>query len=165
MEEIEFNYKYLSFYSSWVPFIASFVGKPQQFTLQAADETLGKMQSIYVNLLEHLAKPISVSQRLDMKKNDLWQKFNREKRKMKEIREVLWEIEVKEEKVAELDDWRQEPGHFTNSSLDILCKKIDALNSQISRYGKKDVRNNWKTVESDLKKLQLLRVQVKIPSL
>ena len=161
MEEIEKNYKYLSFHSSCVSFIASFVQKPEQFTLQAANETLGKLHSTYMNVLEHLAKPVSVSQRLDMKSKDVWQKYKIEREKMKEIRNVLWEIEAKEEKVAELDDWREEPEHFTSPDLKILCGKIDDQNRKISRYEKRDVRNNWKTVERDLKKLQLLRVKVR----
>ena len=81
---------------------------------------------------------------------------------MNQMMEVLWEIETREEKVAELDDWRKEADHYTSPGLDILCNKIDLQNKKISKYKKKDVQKEWKTVETDLKKLQLLRVEVKI---
>ena len=160
LEEIERNQRYLAFHSSCVSFIGTFVRKPDQFALQAARETLGEMQDIYHNVVEQLAKPVSPSQRLDMNKKEMWQTFYKARKKMNKIRPVLWEVEAREEKVAELDDWRQEPGHFTCPSLDTICRKIDKQNKKIFQYDKEDVQKRWKTVENDLKKLQLLRVQV-----
>ena len=141
-------------------FIASFVKKPDQFTLQAAVETLEKMTSIYESVVEELAKPVNISQRLDMKRRDMWRDYNQQRKKMKQIRDVLWEIEAREEKVAELDDWRQDPDHYTSPTLDTMCQRIDDQNRKIFRYEKVDVQRKWKTVDQDLKKLQLLRVKV-----
>ena len=160
LEEIERNYKYLHYNSDCVNFIGSFLCKPEQFTLQMASTTLSKMDQLYQETLEGLAKSATVFQRLDLKTKDIWQEYRSERKKMNQMMEVLWEIEAREEKVAELDDWRTEAEHYTSPGLDILCNKIDLQNKKISKYKKKDVQKEWKTVETDLKKLQLLRVEV-----
>ena len=162
LEEIERNYKYLHFNSDCLNFIESFLRKPDQFTLQMANKTLSRMEELYNETLEELAKTLTVFQRLDLKTKDIWQEYRSERKKMNQMMEVLWEIEAREEKVAELDDWREEADHYTSPGLDVLCKKIDLQNQKILKYKKKDVQKEWKTVETDLKKLQLLRVEVKI---
>ena len=162
LDEIEKNYKYLHFNSDYVNFIGEFLRKPEQFTLQMANTTLRKMEELYQETLEELAKSVNIFQRLDLKTRDIWQEYRSERKKMNQMMEVLWEIESREEKVAELDDWREEAGHYTSPGLETLCNKIDIQNKKILKYKKKDVQQKWKTVESDLKKLQLLRVEVKI---
>ena len=161
LDEIEKNYKYLNFNSEYVAFIGDFLRKPDQFTLQMATKTLGRMQELYQETLEELAKSVNIFQRLDLKSKDIWQEYRSERKKMNQMMDILWEIESREEKVAELDDWREEAEHFTSPGLEILCDKIDVQNQKILKYRKKDVQKKWKTVESDLKKLQLLRVEVK----
>ena len=125
-----------------------------------ASTTLTKMEELYQETLEELAKSITVFQRLDLKTKDLWQDYRNERKKMAQMMDILWEIEAREEKVAELDDWREEAEHFTSPGLEVLCKKIDIQNKKILKYKKTDVQKSWKTVETDLKKLQLLRVEV-----
>ena len=117
---------------------------------------------MYQETLGELAKSVTIFQRLDMKTKDIWQEYRSERKKLSQMMEILWEIEAREEKVAELDDWREEADHYTSPDLEILCSKIDLQNKKILKYKKKDVQKEWKTVETDLKKLQLLRVEVKI---
>ena len=162
IKEIEKNYKYLQFNSNCLNFIGGFLCKPDQFTLQMARTTLSRMEELYQETLEELAKSVTIFQRLDMKTKDIWQEYRSERKKLSQMMEILWEIEAREEKVAELDDWREEADHFTSPDLEILCNKIDLQNKKIMKYKKKDVQKEWKTVETDLKKLQLLRVEVKI---
>ena len=127
-----------------------------------ASTTLNKMEELYQATLEELAKSATVFQRLDLKTKDLWQDYRNERKKMAQMMDILWEIEAREEKVAELDDWREEVEHYTSPGLEVLCNKIDIQNTKILKYQKKDVQKSWKTVETDLKKLQLLRVEVNI---
>ena len=124
--------------------------------------TLSKMEQVYQETLNELAKSVTVFQRLDFRTADIWKEYRSERKKMVQMMDILWEIEAREEKVAELDDWREEAEHYTSPGLEVLCNKIDIQNTKILKYQKKDVQKSWKTVETDLKKLQLLRVEVNI---
>ena len=120
------------------------------------------MEQVYQETLNELAKSVTVFQRLDFRTADIWKEYRSERKKMVQMMDILWEIEAREEKVAELDDWREEAEHYTSPGLEVLCNKIDIQNTKILKYQKKDVQKSWKTVETDLKKLQLLRVEVNI---
>jgi len=81
---------------------------------------------------------------------------------MKQIKDRVWEVEAHEERLVELDDWREESGFSIEAqSYDLkeLCKQIDTQNNKIMKYTRLDLDMKWKTVDADLKRLQFLRIQ------
>ena len=161
LKRIEKNYKYLDHNRQYVKFIEEFVRKPEQFMLQAANTSVTKLEELHSEILSELATPVTINERLDLSVSNLWKSFNKEKDKLEDIKDKLFEVENHEERVAELDDWREDPKHFIDPNLSQILVKIDEQNKRISKFTRDDINNNWKLVDKNLKKLQLLRAQVK----
>ena len=67
-----------------------------------------------------------------------------------------------QESVSELDDWRKDTQHEKSAALKTICENIDAQHFKIMRFTRQDIEKRWKDVDKELKKMQLLRVKVKL---
>ena len=160
LKKIEIDYKYVEYNRQYVEFVGEFVGKPDQFMLQAANTSVIKLEELHNQIVSDLARPVTINERLDLSVSTMWKSCKKEKHKLRDIKDKLFEVENHEERVAELDDWREDPKHFINPSLSQILKKIDEQNLRISKFTRDDINNKWKLVDKNLKKLQLLRAQV-----
>ena len=130
--------------------------------MRAAKSTLEKMDMEYEEAVEVFGENVSIGQRLDQNLDHVWREYHEARRQLKQIKERLWEVEAHEERLVELDDWREEQGYVPEDQchdLQELCKKIDKQNDKIIKYTRLDLDIRWKVVDSDLKKLQFLRIQ------
>ena len=75
-----------------------------------------------------------------------------------QIRKRLWEVELSEERIADLDDWRQDDGQTkaADAAHKELLVAIDSVQSKIDGFTKADMERNWSAVERDLRTLQVL---------
>ena len=160
LQKIEKEYKYVEYNRQYVDFVAEFVRKPDQFMLQAATTSVTKLGELHTEIVTELARPVTINERLDLSVSAMWKSCNKEKDKLRDITDKLFEVENHEERVAELDDWREDPKHFIDSNLSQILTKIDDQNQRISKFTRDDINNKWKLVDKNLKKLQLLRAQV-----
>merc|ERR1712133_156866 len=158
--EIEKSYKFLENEKQRVKFISYYVRKPDQFMLKAAKSSIAKLEDVRNRSINNnLAKSVNLSKRLDQNQKDVWKTFHIERKKLGEIKEKLLEVEVHEESVSELDDWREDPDHYTSAALAGICDKIDKQHSKIMQFTMHDINHKWKVVDKEQKKLQILRVQ------
>ena len=160
LKKVEKDYKYVEYNRQYVEFVGEFVRKPDQYMLQAASTSVIKLEELHNQIVSELARPVTINERLDLSVSNMWKTSNKEKDKLRDIKDKLFEVENHEERVAELDDWREDPKHFINPSLSQILKKIDEQNLRISKFTRDDINNKWKLVDKNLKKLQLLRAQV-----
>ena len=160
LQRIEKEYKYVEYNRRYVEFVGEFVRKPGQFMLQAAVTSVKKLEELHNETVADLARPVTINERLDLSVSTMWKSCNKEKDKLRDIKDKLFEVEKHEERVAELDDWREDPKHFINPNLSQILTKIDEQNQRISKFTRDDINNKWKLVDKNLKKLQLLRAQV-----
>ena len=128
--------------------------------LQAARTSVNKLEELHTEAVAELARPVTINERLDLSVSAMWKSVNKEREKLRDIKDKLFEVENHEERVAELDDWREDPKHFTSPNLSQILTKIDEQNQRISKFTRDDINNKWKLVDKNLKKLQLLRAQV-----
>ena len=160
LQRIEKDYKYVKYNRQYVGFVEEFVRKPEQFMLQAARTSVNKLEELHTETVAELARPVTINERLDLSVSAMWKSVNKEREKLRDIKDKLFEVENHEERVAELDDWREDPKHFTSPNLSQILTKIDEQNQRISKFTRDDINNKWKLVDKNLKKLQLLRAQV-----
>ena len=161
LREIEMTYKYVLFDRDQVYFIQQYVNKPEHYMLKAANSSCDKLEELHEKTVNRLGDcDVNLSKRIDQNLWKEWKEYHTERKKLKDIKDKLVEIESHEEKVAELDDWREEAGHFSSPSIAAISVKIDIQNKKINRFTREDVNNKWMLVDKDLKKLQLLRVEV-----
>ena len=66
---------------------------------------------------------------------------------------------MSEERIADLDDWRQDDGQTkaADAAHKELLVAIDSVQSKIDGFTKADMERNWSAVERDLQTLQVLR--------
>ena len=157
--EIEKSYKFLENEKQRIKFIGDYVRKPNQFMLKAANMSIAKLEEVRNRSIHYLTKNVNISKRIDQNIKDVWKTFHIERKKLGEIKEKLLEVEVHEERVSELDDWREDPDHHTSAALAVICGNIDEQHAKIMKFTKQDINNKWKFVDKELKRLQLLRVQ------
>ena len=143
MNKIETDYKYVKYNRQYVEFVGEFVRKPDQFMLQAANTSVNKLEEIHKQIVSELARPVTINERLDLSVSAMWKSSNKEKDKLRDIKDKLFEVENHEERVAELDDWREDPKHFINPNLSEILSKIDEQNSRISKFTRDDINNKW----------------------
>eukprot|EP00092_Neocalanus_flemingeri_P057431 GFUD01068246.1.p1 GENE.GFUD01068246.1~~GFUD01068246.1.p1 ORF type:complete len:471 (-),score=157.58 GFUD01068246.1:5-1324(-) len=158
LREVEDNHKYQKYHADCINFIGQHLNKPNQYLIKVANSQILKMEEAYEKVVEELAQNVSIGQRLDQKQN-VWEEYREVRRQLKQMKDRLWEVEAHEERLVELDDWREELGHWTSKNMQELCGKIDKQNGKIMKYTRLDLDLRWNVVDRDLKKLQLLRVQ------
>ncbi len=76
-----------------------------------------------------------------------------------QIRKRLWEVELSEERIADLDDWRQDAdgqSKAADAAHKELLAAIDSVQSKIDGFTKADMEKNWSAVERDLQTLQVI---------
>jgi len=69
----------------------------------------------------------------------------------------LWDIELSEERVADLDDWREESRDMMSSSLQYKLEMIDEVQERIDGFTKFEMEKNWSNVEKNIHVLQVLQ--------
>jgi len=162
LQEIEDNYKYTMHYSSLVKFIGDHLNKPDHYLVKTAQQHIESMETLYQKAIQELSRSdTSMVARLEMEncQGSAWNEYHDVSRQLKDICARLWVVEMTEERVAELDDWRDEADYWTSDELQEVCSRIDVQRRKIAAYSQKDVTNQWTTVEGDLWSLQELRVQ------
>ena len=159
LQEIERNYKYLQHDREYVDFVSRFVRKPDQYILKAAKMSVDRLDTLYENTLQNLNSGSGLTQRIDRQFEEVWSEYHKERKKLKGIKMKISEVELHEERISELDDWREEPGHFSNDVIKEVCDKVDKQHAKVMSFTKADVAQRWDTVDKDLKKLQVLRVK------
>ena len=82
--------------------------KRNQHLSQVANSTMQKKDEEFEMALEKLVQNDSLGQRWDRSLDHVWREYNEFRRQMKQIEERLLEVEIHEERLAELDDndWR-----------------------------------------------------------
>ena len=162
LREIEDNFKYQQYHEGCIRFIDEQLGKPNQHMIRVANSTMEKLKREFDKVVEELGENVSIGQRLDQKLDHVWREYHEVRREIKQLKDRLWEVEAHEERLVELDDWREDFGydeHAQSDDLKQLCEKIDMQNDKIMKYTRLDLDMKWKMVDSDLKKLQFLRIQ------
>ena len=69
----------------------------------------------------------------------------------------MWDIELSEERVADLDDWRDESRDMMLSSLRCKLERIDEVQERIDGFTKVEMEKNWSNVEKNIHILQVLK--------
>ena len=69
----------------------------------------------------------------------------------------MWDIELSEERVADLDDWRDESRDMMLSSLQCKLERIDEVQERIDGFTKVEMEKNWSNVEKNIHILQVLK--------
>ena len=155
LAEIEKNYGHIEYFEDCVQFIEKYLQKPDQYMIKAAQNSLAKLKRLSDDVMVELSKDLVNPDG----PGDVWKEFMEEKKKLESIKNKLWEFEAHEESVSELDDWKHEPGHFTNGILTELLTKIDGKCAEIERYTRADLTSRSSNIERDMLELQRLRVK------
>ena len=152
--EIEDNYKYQRYHTEAIRFIDQHLQKPNQYLIKVAYGVLKKMDTEFEKALQELSNNVSIGQRLDQNLDHVWREYHEARKQIKQIKSRLWDIESHEERLVELDDWREEEGFSVSDSsrgLQNLCNKIDAQNAKIMKYTRLDIDLKWSLVDKDIK--------------
>merc|ERR1719427_1683428 len=155
LAEIEKNYGHIEYFEDCVQFIGKYLKKPNQYMIKAAQTSLAKLKRLSNDVMVEISKDLVNPDG----PGDVWKDFMEEKKKLESIKNKLWEFEAHEESVSELDDWKHEPGHYTNGILNELMAKIDGKCAEIERYTRADLTSRSSSIERDMLELQRLRVR------
>ncbi|XP_023328029.1 polyribonucleotide nucleotidyltransferase 2, mitochondrial [Eurytemora carolleeae] len=159
LENLDVNKKFLNYNSSAIKFIGRHLGKPDHPLVGLAQKNTQKLAALYEQNLEFLARDCSLHSRQDQNPNIVWEEYCRLSHQLKQITDRLWDIELSEERVADLDDWREESRDMMSSSLQYKLEMIDEVQERIDGFTKFEMEKNWSNVEKNIHVLQGLKVE------
>lgn len=163
VREIESGYAWTKFHCDSLEYMKKSIPNSTHPMLEVASKALQNIQEEYAKAVDVLGSRKIGLQQAQM----VWKEFHNIRTHYPRIEEALCEVELHEERLAELDDWREkmEPV-LENDILEDLCNQVAVQKDKIIRYTTPKIEDltedksfNWKDISSDLKKLQFLRVQ------
>jgi len=163
--KLESSHRFINSNRSAVDFIARHLSRTDHPLVGLAHNNLTQLEAIRHQTLVHICETSSMSSSLqsvgDLDPQKVWEEYLNTKTNFNQILLRLWEVELSDERMADLDDWRgqQQSTHTVPTSLQEIEKKIDEIQRKIDSFSKVDLEKNWSVVEKNLHQLQGLKVE------